>query len=216
MTVDVLRLLRRIPHSAPRQRAEILGSIATVLLVTALALGFGLVVAVAAGLVLALLVFASVMAHGVLRRSYASPPGRSRIRRGPRENAALAEQSGAIRVLEIEGAVFFGNTDAIGQAVEAALTGGAGHILLDMRRVDRIDLSGARRLVLLCERNWQAGVSLVVTPMRPGHAVHDSLDQFGLLERLCAGEVAETLEAGLARAEAALLVGLGQSGTGGL
>ncbi len=214
MDFDVLRLLLRLPHSAPRQRAEILGSVATVLLVTLLALSFGLVVAIAAGLILALLVFASVMAHGVLRRSYASPPGRSRIHRGPSENAALEKQSGAIRVLEIEGAVFFGNTDAIGLAVEAAQANGAGHILLDMRRVDRIDLSGARRLVLLCERNWRAGVSLVVTPMRPGNAVHDSLHQFGLIERLRAGKVAESLEAGLARAEATLLAGLGLSGSG--
>ena len=213
--VDVLRLLLRIPHSAPRQRAEILGSVATVLLVTLLALSFGLVIAVAAGLILALLVFASVMAHGVLRRSYASPPGRSRIRRGPHENAVLSERMGAIRVLEIEGAVFFGNTGTIDQAVSAAIADGAEHILLDMRRVDRMDLSGARRLVHLCERRWRAGASLIVTPVRPGHAVHDSLLQFGLLERLRAGAVAETLEAGLARAEAILLGGLGLPRGGG-
>lgn len=112
-------------------------------------------------------------------------------------------------MLEIEGAVFFGNTDGIEQAVDAALADGAQHLILDMRRVDRIDLSGARRLVQLCERNWHAGVSLVMTPVRPGLAVHDSLDQFGLLVCLRADQQAETLEAGLARAEALLLASLG-------
>ena len=206
--LDVFRLIRRLPGSAPRQRADILGGVATVLLMIALALGFGLVAAVAAGLVLALLVFASVMAHGLIRRSYASPPGRSRIRRGAQENATLAERPEAIRVVEVEGAVFFGNAEGVGQAVDRALAEGAVHVLLDMRRVGRIDLSGARRLVLLCERNWQAGVALVVTPLRQGHAVHDSLEQFGLLGRLPGGGVAETLEAGLALAEAALLAGM--------
>ncbi len=209
---DVLRLAPRIRRGTRQKRAEILGSIAIVLLVTVLALAFGLVVAVAAGLVLALLVFASVMAHGVLRRSYANPPGRSRIRRGPQEAATLADQAGAIRVLEIEGAVFFGNTDGIEQALDAARADGARHLILDMRRVDSIDLSGARRLVQLCERNWRAGVSLVVTPVRPGFAVHDSLDQFGLLVRLRAGQLAETLEAGLARVETLLLASFGGSG----
>ena len=122
---------------------------------------------------------------------------------------ALAAHANAIRVLEIEGAVFFGNTDGIGRAVDAALADGAQHVILDLRRMDRIDLSGARRLVQLCERNWQAGVSLVVTPLRPGLALHDSLDQFGLLARLRMDRIAPTLEAGLARAEALVLDSLG-------
>lgn len=66
---------------------------------------------------------------------------------------------------------FFGIPEEIGQAVDCALAEGAMHVLIDMLRVGRIDLSGARRLVLLRERNWQAGVALVMTPLRPGHAV---------------------------------------------
>lgn len=206
--LDVFRLLKHLPRSAPRQRADMIGGAAIAVLVTGTAIAFGLVVAISCGLVLALLVFASVMAHGPIRRSYACPPGRSRIRRGPHEQAALAALPDAIRVVEVEGAVFFGNIDGISQAVDQARAQGAQHVLLDMSRVAHIDISGARRLVLLCERNWQAGLSLAVTPLRPGHPVHDSLEPFGLLDRLRAGAVAETLEAGLARAEDALLASI--------
>lgn len=208
---EIFRLLRHTGRAGLRRRGEMLGNAGIVVLVTAVGATKGLVAAVMVGLVLALLLFASAMSQGVLRRRVRNPVGRSRTRRGAAQSAALLAHGDRIEVLEIEGAVFFGSVDRVALAVDAALHGGARQVVLDMSQVDRIDLSGARRLLQMCERFWRKDVWLVVAPVRPGRAVHDYLADLGLLGRFQAWGLASSMEDALARAEDRVLADLGAS-----
>ena len=202
---DILRLLGTAAGARPQHRVEIAGNLLIMAAVTGIAVLFGLVAAVAAGAVLSLLVFAAAMAHGPVRRSYRNPLGRSRTRYPDAHAQLLLHHGGAIEVVELQGAIFFGSADQVAAHIDRVLKRGVDHVILDMRRVNRIDLSGARGLLRTCERLWQAGHRLTLAAVGPGLPVWDYLEDLGLAGQLPQGCAFARLEDAIAEAEATLL-----------
>ena len=202
---DILRLLRTAARARPYHRVEIAGNLLIMVGVMGVAVGFGLVTAVATGAVLSLVVFATSMAQGPVRRSYRNPLGRSRTRYPDAHSELLLRHGAAIEVVELQGALFFGSSDRVAAHVERVLKGGVEYVILDMRRVNRIDLSSARRLLRNCERIWQDGQWLMLSAVHPGLPVWDYLEDLGLCDRLPPVRVCARLEDAVAEAEAALL-----------
>jgi SulP family sulfate permease len=194
----------RAPHSG-----DIIGSAVVVLAVTGIAVQWSLLTAVAMGMLLALMVFAASMARDVVRRVYSNPTGRSRIRRPEGETAMLLAEGRRIVVVELEGAIFFGSVDRITSRVQQAMTAGARYVILDMRRVSRIDHSGARRLLQACSQFWRQGQHLSLAYVRPGLAVWDYLTELGLMPQVQQQHVFASLDAAVEVAEVRLLAELG-------
>jgi MFS superfamily sulfate permease-like transporter/CRP-like cAMP-binding protein len=192
-------------HSKAQHRGDIIGSALVVLAVTGIAVRWSLLTAVAMGMLLAVMVFAASMARDVVRRVYSNPTGRSRIRRPEGEIALLIAEGRRIVVVELEGAIFFGSVDRITNRVQQAMAAGARYVILDMRRVSRIDHSGARRLLHSCNQFWRQGQHLSLAYVRPGLAVWDYLNELGLMPQLQQQHVFASLDAAVEVAEVRLL-----------
>ncbi len=203
------RILLRSMRVRPRRPAELAGNAAVMLCVTASGVIWGMRAAVLLGFVLSLLLFVFAMAQSAVRRAYASPVGRSRIRRPEHETHALIAEQGAIRVIELQGALFFGSADQLARNIEDAIAQGARHVILDLRRLTRVDLSGARRLHQIADRFWRQGTDLAIAGLRPGTQVWDYFLDVGVADRLPSARLFASLEDAAAHAEGALLDGRG-------
>lgn len=165
---EPFRLLWRATRQDTPHRLEIAGSALISLAVVAVAIVEGLAVAVAVGAGACLLVFTAAMAGSAVRRVYDGAAVLSRVRRGAEETAALLRERRAVAVLELSGPLFFGNVSPLRRALEDARAGGARHVVIDVTRVVRVDLSGARRLISIVQQSRALGMTVVMAPIRPG------------------------------------------------
>ncbi|MSP00317.1 MAG: cyclic nucleotide-binding domain-containing protein [Acetobacteraceae bacterium] len=207
--LDGLRPGWRALRHGGRHRVDVLCSALVILVVAGIAIRWSLVAAVGVGIPLSVVVFAAAMGRDLVRRAYRNPIGRSRLRWPEQETAVLIAGGARIAVVEIEGAIFFGSVDTIARKIEAERADGADYVVLDTRRITSVDLSGARRLVQICNRLWQEGVHLSLAYVRPGMAVWDYLKELALLDRLRKSHVFPSLDAALEAVETALLTASG-------
>lgn len=200
---ELPRLLRRtFGHPSPH-RGDIFASAAVSAVVVVSALLFGLAAAVGVGTIASLLAFAAEMSQGAVRRVHAAGIGLSRVRRGPDATRALLEAQGSVAVVELSGPMFFGSVDQAGQALAGAFASGARRAIIDVSRVDRIDLSGARRLLAIAAAHRRQDRGVAFAPMHPGLPVADYLEIAGL----DAGETYRSMPDALAALEDAALLG---------
>ncbi len=197
--------LARLAVAAHGRRGPLLINIAIIATVVLVAVAFGMAYAVFAGAALSVVTFVYVMADSAVRRSYVGGSGRSRTTRPAAESEALLQGASLIEVIELQGAIFFGSADQVSRRVDAALGRGARHVILDVRRVTSVDLSGARRLLQVSERLWRAGRDVSLANVRPGTPFWTSLEDFGLLSRLRDDHVFAALEEAVDHAEREVL-----------
>jgi sulfate permease, SulP family len=190
---------------------EMLGNVLVMAMVAGVALAYSIVAAVVTGVALSLLLFVTTMGSGAVRRSYRNPAGRSRTLRSERDTETIRHYGGEIEVIELHGAVFFGSADQLGERVEAALAAGARYVILDFKRVSRIDLSGARRLLQIANRLWRAETWLALASVQPGTLVWSYLEDADLVDQLRPDHAFGAVEEAIARAEDALLAARGEA-----
>ncbi len=134
-----------------------LAVIATVCLVTVV---FNFVVAVGFGLVASMGLFIASMHRSLVRASWNGLQRKSRRVYSVQQAQRLNELAPAIRVLELEGPVFFGTTARLARETEGQARD-ARYIILDFRRVGQIDATGAMLLERLSKRLAANGVRLL-------------------------------------------------------
>ena len=115
--------------------------------------------------------------------------------RGVEGTSVLLRERRAVAVLELAGPLFFGNVSPLGRALEEARAGGARHVVIDVGRIVRVDLSGARRLMSIVRHGRQHGMTVVLAPIRPGHPVADYLAALGMAPGSCFAELTDALSA---------------------
>lgn len=150
---------------------ELLWSLAVVALVCAVTLGWGFVAGVAAGVLAAMVIFIRALQHNLVRARTSAADFPSRRVYTVRDEALLAPLRSRIQVLELEGALFFGNAERLLQAAEQVLepAGGeaASDLIVDLRRVSTIDASGAVAVARLARQAAAKGVELRLAGARP-------------------------------------------------
>jgi MFS superfamily sulfate permease-like transporter len=200
----VVRLfhLPPLPLADAPGRARRLGDMMVVLSVMVVAVAFGLVAAVGAGVLLAVLIFTASMAASPVRRATRNPVGRSRIRRPAAQERALRRAGDAIAVLELEGPIFFGSAERVLVRAEAEAAAGASLLILDLTRVTRMDLSGGRRLLEICR---VLPGRVLMAPLHPGSRATAELAKLGLETKLPPGCAFADLPSAVEAAEALLL-----------
>jgi len=141
--------------------SELIVNIALVVLVAGVTIAFGLVAAVITGLILSMGLFLAVMNRSLIR-SVRSGASRGSRRVYPPEQASLLRVEGhRIKLVELDGAIFFGTADRMAfEAMKAAE--GAQFLILDLRRVTMIDASGALMLQKLNRLLREQGVTLLL------------------------------------------------------
>ncbi len=150
------------------------------LLVAATILVFDPVVGVAMGVAVAVLFFIVRMSRSAVRRTYHGDAVRSRKARDPKLADILAAHGRRIVVFELEGPIFFGTAEDLATRVEAAATGGADHVVFDLRRVNELDTTGARILIQIHERLKRQGRRLLFSHAHDSYLVSTVLRDLGV------------------------------------
>jgi sulfate permease, SulP family len=140
---------------------ELIVNIALVVLVAGVTIVFGLVAAVITGLVLSMGLFLAVMNRSLIRAVQTGATRGSRRVYPPDQAGILRVEGHRIKIIELDGAIFFGTADRLAfEAMRAAK--GAQYLILDLRRVTMIDASGALMLSKLKRLLDEQGVTLLL------------------------------------------------------
>ena len=140
-------LVRRIRMSTARYRGLMLLDLLVVAVVAILSVTINIVLAVFLGIIIAIMLFIVRISRSNIRRRYACDKIRSRKARTSEEAALLEKRGGDIRVLELQGVLFFGSAEMLNDDIERASAAGIRTIILDLRRVTEIDATGSQILV---------------------------------------------------------------------
>jgi MFS superfamily sulfate permease-like transporter len=121
---------------------ELRYSLAIVVIVCVVTVLLGFVVSLVVGLCLAMILFVTGLNRSLVR-GIASGSTRSSRRIYPPEQASVLRAQGeGIKLVTLEGAIFFGTAETLRREV-TQLAANARHVILDLRRVTAIDASGA-------------------------------------------------------------------------
>lgn len=168
----------------------------------------GLVAAVGAGVALSVLVFVAEMSRSPIRRIRTGSGVRSARQRSRSLTEVLEAHGDRIAVIELEGTIFFGSSEALAIRAEAEASGKVAFVLLDLRRVHGIDATGYRVLGQTYGRLKRKGCTMAfshVVPGRLNRRIAEGLKLNGIVEE----HMFESVDRALEHFEEALLTRLG-------
>ena len=154
-------------------------------------------------------------ARRVVRRTYRGDAVRSKRGRSAAENAVLRERGGSTHVVEVQGDLGFGGTEALTRAVHSELEGAA-RIVIDLRRSGAIEPTMGPMFRALSDMVHAAGADLVLAglprPLWGRVAAYEFVDVESALE-WCEDQVLLAAgyadEPAVAPAEIQMFAGLG-------
>ncbi len=141
--------------------SELIVNIVLVVLVAGVTIAFGLIAAVVTGLILSMGLFLAVMNRSLIRSVTTGVTRGSRRVYPPEQASFLRVEGHQIKVIELDGAIFFGTADRLALEVTRAAQN-ARYVILDLRRVNMIDASGALMLHRLSSRLRDKGIALLL------------------------------------------------------
>jgi SulP family sulfate permease len=143
-------------------------NLAVVSIVCAVTLWRGFVAGVAIGVLLAMLIFVVALNRSLVRGQFSGTARPSRRMYVPALEALLAPARRQIVLIELEGALFFGNAERLPAQLDR-LEPGCRFLVLDLRRITTIDATGAMALSQLSQRCAQRGMRLMLAGLAPEH-----------------------------------------------
>ena len=160
-------LVRRLRRPGALRDATLLWSVATVTLVALAAVFFGFISAIGVGLQLSAILFFRGMNRSLVRSVVDGTVRPSRRVWGGEDAVRIAEVRRRIRVIELEGALFYGSAERLSERVEP-LGGEVDAVVLDFRRVTVIDATGALLLERLARRLALSRTKLLLASVTTG------------------------------------------------
>ena len=209
-----LRLMSRVRGAPRSMRISTAVDLLVVIVVAIVSIALNIVLAVFVGVAIAAMLFVFHMSRSVVRRSYRCDAGRSRKSRTAPERDFLERAGGAILVMELQGALFFGTGETLANAIDAAVGQGTNWVILDLRRLTEVDSTGAHVLVELkadlALRNvklWLAAADKTVAMER--------MEEFGARASFGRTEIFPDIDRAIQQAEDELATRRGPHGGGG-
>lgn len=142
---------------------------AVIILILLVVVFSGFLEGIVAGLVLALIMFAvSYSQIRVIRFTLSGSEYRSRVTRTLEHQKWLEVHGEKIRILKLEGFIFFGTANSVLTELRSKITTGSQHIeyiLIDFSKVRGIDSTGMLSFVRMVQWSQEAGITLVFTGM---------------------------------------------------
>jgi SulP family sulfate permease len=184
LTVIGVRMIDRTSLHFLKSRATVL-DFAVIAAVVAVALTFSLIAASATGIGLAIMLFIREQIGGsvVRRKSYGNQTFSKQVRLHD-EMAILEKHGDACVIFELQGSLFFGTTDQLYSALEAELKVRT-YVILDMRRVQSMDVTAAHMLEqvkdMLAERKGFLLFSRLPSNLPSGQDMQQYFDSVGLV-----------------------------------
>lgn len=172
---EILQRLRGPVHS----RQDMLTNLLVVGIVTTVMVVFNLTAAVAIGFLATMFLFIGKISRSIIRRTY-DGEARHSLRVWDQESVAcLHEHRRDIRVIELEGAVFFGTADLLAREAEE-LSKNARFVLLDFKHVNGIDSTGALILLQLATILKRQNKILILSHLTPAESTWHFLVDMGI------------------------------------
>jgi MFS superfamily sulfate permease-like transporter len=178
-----------------------------VALVATVTIVYNLVAGVAVGMAVAVLFFLLRMSKSVVRRTYRGDVVRSRRTRDPRLMELLSKEGGKIVTFELEGPIFFGTAEYLAAQVEAALRQETSYVVLDLKRVNELDSTGARVIQQLHGRLAREGKRLLVSHAQDNPLLWSVMKDMGVAAALGRAALFADTDAALEWVEDQLIVG---------
>ena len=207
-----VQLVRRFARHPALRRSSLALELGVVLLVALLSVVFNIVTAVFIGVLIAIALFLQRMSRSVVRRSYRCDTFRSRKTRNAARMALLARHGHGILVFELEGPIFFGSAERLATRVHAAVDRDTREIILDFRRVNDIDSTGATVLQQLHQSLTAANTPVRFSGLARLAARTELLNDLDVLAALPASRQYPDVDRAIEAAEDALLESMPEVG----
>jgi MFS superfamily sulfate permease-like transporter len=172
-----------------------------VALVATVTIALNLVAAVGVGVAIAVASFLLRMSRSVVRRSYRGDVARSKRMRDPELMELLAREGRRIVVFELEGALFFGTAEDLAARIEAGVRDGVTIVILDLRRANDIDSTGARILLQVHDGLRREGKWLLLSHAEDNPVVSTALQTMGVASAVGPAAMFHDSDAALEHAE---------------
>jgi len=208
-----LQAIRRLLSRDFVYRKAMALDLLVVLLVATVTIVYNLVAGVAVGMAVAVLFFLLRMSKSVIRRAYRGDVVRSRRTRDPRLMEFLSVAGRKIVAFELEGPIFFGTAEYLAAQIEMALHEATSYIVLDLKRVNELDSTGARVIQQLHGKLAREGKRLLLSHAQDNPLLWNVLQDMGVAAALAAHALFADTDAALEWAEDQLILG-SRSGTG--
>jgi MFS superfamily sulfate permease-like transporter len=177
-----------------------------VVLVATVTIVYNLVAGVAVGVAVAVLFFLLRMSKSVIRRTYRADGVRSRRTRDPRLMELLSEEGRKIVAFELEGPIFFGTAEYLAAQVETALQEETSYVVLDLKRVNELDSTGAKVIQQLQVKLAREGTRLLVSHAQDSSLLWSVLRDMGVAAALARDALFADTDAALEWAEDQLIL----------
>ncbi len=181
-----LRMIDTDPFRFLESRSTVL-DFAVVLAVVGVALTIGLIYASVVGVILSIMLFLREQVGGsvVRRRSLVSQRSSTWYR--PESEMRILEKKGGTAVIfELQGSLFFGTTHQLFLTLEPELRT-CDYLILDMQRVQSVDITAAHMLTLVRDTLAERGVPLLLANVRESLPNGRNLREFFELSGLTSG-----------------------------
>ena len=176
---------RRLPRQllrghglTPNQHRTLLGNYLVMLTVVVTAVVTNLIVAVAVGVIGAMLLFVRRNSSSVIRRELHGNRHHSLRQRSISRMRELEREGWRIVLLELEGPLFFGTADKLSREIERHAAR-AEYLILDFRRINDIDATGARILQQATNAGSSRNCQLIFASINPDGARARMLTMLG-------------------------------------
>ena len=179
-----LKLLKDVLKKGSKSRKEILMNISIIFLVMFAVIFFNMIVAVAIGIGLSIIMFVEQMSKSIIRNVFGGSKFHSKKQRYIKVMELLEAHGKQIAIIELEGALFFGATDNLVNIIDRLVKKGICYIILDMKRINRIDVSGEKVLKQTYSQLKKKDVTLVFSYIYSGSTLWDFLKDLGFIKEI--------------------------------
>jgi SulP family sulfate permease len=202
-----LQLVRKVLARETLGWRTIALDLAVIATVAVSAIAGNLIIAVLIGVGLAVLLFVRRMSRSIVRREQYGDSVRSRRARDAAESELLVRHGRRIVLLQLEGPVFFGSAESLADRIDSVLAGGALYVIVDFRRVNDLDSTGANVLLQAEQRLKAGGGHLLLAWTHAVPHVNMVLRDSGVFAAVTPGRVFGDADRALEWAENRLLEG---------
>jgi MFS superfamily sulfate permease-like transporter len=178
----ILDLIRNLPQ-AQEQRKRIMANLAVTIVVAVITVCVNLIVAVLIGIAIASGLFVVRMGKSIVKRKYSGEQIRSKKVRSIKNNMLLEDRAKGIIVYELRGPLFFGSADNLAAEIESAM-GHHTYCILDMKRVNEIDSTGAKILGQISKKITASGKYLLISYLTDKPSLIDFFKAIGVYKTL--------------------------------
>jgi SulP family sulfate permease len=178
----VLDLIRNLPQ-ADEQQKRIIVNLAVTIVVAVVTVCVNLIVAVLIGIAVASGLFVVRMGKSIIKRKYCGDQIRSKKVRSIKNNKLLEDRGKGIIVYELRGPLFFGSADNLAGEIESAINH-CTYCILDMKRVNEIDSTGAKILGQIGKKVAASGKYLLISYLMDNPSLSGFLKAMGVYKNI--------------------------------